>query len=128
MLKQEDDEILLRVILGFIAWAQDNDVHYCYFLINAALARVLKRLRVPLVEAGPEVEHRGRRRPYRTHIATTLNEMRENLPQVARILERSKAYIRYSEFAKPKPATAASAPAQDYLTGNELRQRAPRIA
>jgi N-acyl amino acid synthase of PEP-CTERM/exosortase system len=110
VLRQEDDEILLRVILGFIAWARDNDIQYCYFLINAALARVLKRLSVPLAIAGPEVEHRGTRRPYKTHIATALQDMRANLPRVSRILEHSEPYVRYSEFAEQDLRPSAGHP------------------
>jgi N-acyl amino acid synthase of PEP-CTERM/exosortase system len=98
VLRQEDDEILLRVILGFIAWAQDNGLAHCYFLISSALTRVLKRLHVPLVVAGPEVEHRGMRRPYKTHIATALQEMKDNLPRVSRILAHSEPYLTFSTF------------------------------
>jgi N-acyl amino acid synthase of PEP-CTERM/exosortase system len=94
---QVDDEILLRLILGFIAWASDNGVSYCYLLINSALARVLKRLHVPLTVAGPEVEHRGIRRPYRTHVETVLGAMRKNLPQVSRIMERAEPYLSHRD-------------------------------
>lgn len=128
VLKQEDDEIVLRLILALVGWGQENEIRYCYYLINAALARVLKRLHVPLVTAGAQVEHRGKRKPYRTDVKQLARDLTENLPQVARILGGSKAYIPYSEFAKPKLARTASAPTQDSLTANETRQRAPRIA
>lgn len=109
VVRQEDDEILLRLILGFIAWAQDNGVQQCYFLINAALARVLNRLHVPLVIAGPEVEHRGVRRPYKTHIATALREMREHPAQVSRMLEGTKPYLLYSDLPRMKLQRSATA-------------------
>jgi len=96
--KQEDNEILLRVLLAFLAWAHEHEVEYSYFLINAALARILGRLHMPLTVAGDTVEHRGRRTPYLTHIDTAYRVMREKLPQLRRIEARGRTYVRYSAF------------------------------
>jgi hypothetical protein len=38
------------------------------------------------------------RRPYKTHIATALQEMKDNLPRVSRILAHSEPYLTFSTF------------------------------
>ena len=99
--RRSNDEILLRLILGFIAWAKDNDVSYCYFLITAALARILSRFHLPLAVAGPEVDHRGMRRPYRTHVERAFCEMLEKVPQVRRLAQQGEPYVSHRRLADP---------------------------
>jgi N-acyl amino acid synthase of PEP-CTERM/exosortase system len=107
--RQEDNEILLRTLIAFATWSQNNDVEYAYFLITAALARVLKRLHMPLTVAGEKVEHRGQRTPYMTHINDAARTMRDNLREWQRIEENSIPYVPYSAFSA-SPASPFGSP------------------
>lgn len=95
---EEKNEALLRLLWASFEWGEKNDVDYCYFIVTAPLARMLKRFGIPLTILGTEVKHRGVRHPYRYNIHEAKKGMIATLPKFARLMQRSEAYIRYSEF------------------------------
>lgn len=95
---EEKNEALLRLLWASFEWGAENGVDYCYFIVTAPLARMLKSFGIPLTILGTEVKHRGVRHPYRYSIHEAKKGMIATLPKFARLMQRSKAYIRYSEF------------------------------
>ena len=90
-------EILLSFIRATFAWSRENDVRYCYFLINRALARTLKRLNLQLTPVGDSCEHRGVRTPYLVDLRLSEQRMLEKLSVFKELNSRGAPYSRSSE-------------------------------
>ena len=86
---QEKNEVLLRLLWATFEWGLTNDIDYCYGIITAPLARLLKRFGVPLEVVGTEVRHRGVRRPHRYHVGEAKAGMGATLPEFAHLVEAS---------------------------------------
>ena len=97
-------EILLSFIRATFAWSRENDVRYCYFLINQALARTLKRLNLQLIQVGDSCEHRGVRTPYQVNLRVSEQRMLEKLPVFNELYSHDAPYSYYSECAEPEVA------------------------
>ena len=89
-------EILLSFIRAVFAWSRDNDVHYCYFLINRALARTLKRLNLELTPVGDSCEHRGIRTPYLVDLRLSEQRMLKKLSVFKELSSRGEPFSCYS--------------------------------
>lgn len=89
-------EILLNFIRATCAWSREHDVLFCYFLINRALARTLKRLNIELIQVGDSIEHRGMRTPYVVDLRMTEQRMLERLPEFKALSANASPYFRYS--------------------------------
>jgi N-acyl amino acid synthase of PEP-CTERM/exosortase system len=57
-------EILAGMLRAAIEYARDHGTNHLYFLINRALARMVRRMEFEIVQVGSPVEHRGTRYPY----------------------------------------------------------------
>ena len=93
-------EILLSFIRAVFAWSRENDVHYCYFLINRALARTLKRLNLDLTQIGDSCEHRGIRTPYLVDLRLSERRMLEKLSVFKELTSNGEPFSYYSELQK----------------------------
>lgn len=99
-------EILLSFIRATFAWSKDNNVRDCYFLINRALARTLKRLNLELKPVGESCEHRGVRTPYLVDLRLSEQRMLEKLSVFKELNSRGAPYSCYSNSevaAKKEP-------------------------
>ena len=94
--RQENNDVLLRLLRASFEWRPA--VKYCYFIVTAALARVLARLGIPLTRVGDQVEHRGVRIPFRYDVEEALEGMQQTLSGFAAMVNNSSAYIAYSQF------------------------------
>jgi N-acyl-L-homoserine lactone synthetase len=57
-------EILAGMLRAAIEYARDHGTNHLFFLINRALARMVRRMEFEIVQVGSPVEHRGTRYPY----------------------------------------------------------------
>jgi N-acyl-L-homoserine lactone synthetase len=80
-------EILAGMLRAAIEYTRDHDVHHLYFLINRALARMVRRMEFDIIQIGTGVEHRGTRYPY----AANLNELVHGA--VTRSREMAKLFL-----------------------------------
>jgi N-acyl amino acid synthase of PEP-CTERM/exosortase system len=96
--RQEDNEILQRLLRASFAWGMSQGIDYCYFIINRALARLLKRLGIPLHVRGEAVEHRGARTPHCYDVRAAHAGMLAELSSYAHMVEHSPGYIAFSDF------------------------------
>ena len=93
---QEDNDVLLRLIRASLSLRPN--VEHCYFIVTAALSRVLSRFGIPLTQVGNPVQHRGTRIPFRYAVQEAEKGMLATTPAFSAIVERSAAYIAYSDF------------------------------
>lgn len=94
--RQEDNDVLLRLLGASFGWRPQ--IEYCYFIVTAALSRVLTRFGIPLTKVGSPLEHRGVRIPFRYDVREAEEGMLETLPGYASIAETSRHYVRYSDY------------------------------
>ncbi len=90
-------EILLGFIRAVFAWSRENEVSHCYFLINRALARTLKRLNLKLDQVGDSCEHRGTRTPYVVNLRVSEQRMLEKLSVFRELNSHGRPYACFSE-------------------------------
>lgn len=91
-------EIMLGFIRATFAWSRKNDVTHCYFLVNKALARTLKRLNILLTPVGDAFEHRGLRTPYLVDLRESERRMKEKLVVFRELERRGEPYVLYSDL------------------------------
>ena len=94
--RQYDNDVLLRLLRASFVWAPR--VQYCYFIVTAALARVLSRFGIPLTQVGQPLEHRGTRIPYRYEVEAAEAGMQHTLSGFAALAASSDAYVTASDF------------------------------
>jgi len=94
--RQYDNDVLLRLLRA--SFAPSLDIRYCYFIVTAALARVLTRFGIALTRVGHEIEHRGVRIPFRYDVEQADQGMRETLTSFAAMAKTGPAFLRASEF------------------------------
>jgi N-acyl amino acid synthase of PEP-CTERM/exosortase system len=104
--RQEDNEILLRLLRASFDWGLSHGIDFCYFIINRALARLLKRLGIPLQVMGDPVEHRGSRTPHCYDVRAAHAGMLAELPSYARMVSHSRGYVAFSDFMKEDQCAA----------------------
>ncbi|HYN77767.1 MAG TPA: PEP-CTERM/exosortase system-associated acyltransferase [Lamprocystis sp. (in: g-proteobacteria)] len=107
--QQEDNDVFLRLLRASLEWRPA--VRYCYFIVTAALARVLARFGIPLTRVGEQVEHRGVRIPFRYDVIEALEGMQQTLSGFAAMVKNSAPYIAYSEFVDGDFMTHTFSPA-----------------
>ena len=101
-------EIMLGLINSTFEWARRNDVRYCYFLINRALARTLQRLNLDLKPVGDPIEHRGTRTPYIVDMRDSELRMKQKL-SVFRELARQDVHYRHNSQLQNELSNTAMA-------------------
>lgn len=99
-------EIMLGLINSVFEWARRNDVRYCYFLINRALARTLQRLNLDLRPVGNPVEHRGTRIPYIVDMRDSEMRMKQKLSVFRELSRQGVPYYHYSQLPNEVSNTA----------------------
>ncbi|MCG5524437.1 GNAT family N-acetyltransferase [Ectothiorhodospira haloalkaliphila] len=65
-------ELFAGMLRAAIEYSRDKDIPYMYFLVNRALARMVRRLGFEFSLAGMPCEHRGVRYPYLAHLDTAV--------------------------------------------------------
>ncbi|MCB1876537.1 MAG: GNAT family N-acetyltransferase [Chromatiales bacterium] len=63
--RRTDSAILALLVQASVAYGVELGLPNLMFLTSPAVARLLRRLRLPLIQLGPLVEHRGMRAPFR---------------------------------------------------------------
>lgn len=67
---------MLKATLGTVLTCADTfRLEHVLFLITPALARVVQRIGIPMVQAGEPIEHRGERRVYLSRVALALDAL-----------------------------------------------------
>ena len=99
-------EIMLGLINSTFEWARRNDVRYCYFLINRALARTLQRLNLNLRPVGNPIEHRGTRTPYIVDMRDSEMRMKQKLSVFRELSRQGTHYCHYSQLPTELSDTA----------------------
>ncbi|MCB1878606.1 MAG: PEP-CTERM/exosortase system-associated acyltransferase [Gammaproteobacteria bacterium] len=93
-------EIMLGFIRATFAWSRKHNVSHCYFLVNNALARTLKRLNIMLTPVGDAIEHRGMRTPYVVDLRESERRMKQKLAVFRELERKGEPYVIYSELSK----------------------------
>jgi hypothetical protein len=98
-----------------IEYTRDHDVYHLYFLINRALARMVRRMEFDIIKAGPAIEHRGVRHPYVANLNELVFGAVMRSPEMAKLfLEGEDPYQNHSAIEPPQsrcPAARATAAA-----------------
>jgi N-acyl amino acid synthase of PEP-CTERM/exosortase system len=96
--RRREPELVLGLLRAAAAYSREHDIRYWYFLITPALARILTRLNIQLDKVGPLCRHRGERYPFLADLARSERQMAAGSPEIAAMLRRGPAYMRYSEL------------------------------
>jgi N-acyl-L-homoserine lactone synthetase len=96
-------ELLRSVIVGTVGHSQEHGIEWLVFLICPGLARVLQKLGIPMEACGPEIDHRGIRQAYRSHIASGIGL----LPWTRCLREGVTGYELFSAHSVPTMENAA---------------------
>lgn len=100
-------EILAGMLRAAIEYTRDQNVRHLFFLINPALARMVKRMQFDITRAGPACDHRGIRHPYIANLDAAVFRAVTRSEEMARLfLDGDEPYRLYSEI-EPLPIPAA---------------------
>ncbi len=66
-------EVMLGLIRAAREFGLNKGINSWYFLVEPALARIIKRVGIDLYRCGPGVQHRGLRHPYCGEVGTCFN-------------------------------------------------------
>ena len=98
-------EILAGMLRAAIEYTRDQDTYHLYFLINPALARMVKRMQLDIVRVGPGVNHRGIRYPYAANLNEVVFGAVRRSPEMASLfLEGEDPYRYYSKSESSEPS------------------------
>ena len=101
-------------------YALKRNIDYCIMLITDAFARMLRKLGVTLVQAGPVIEHRGMRTAYLVDMRKSVVSMAKKSSGVRDLFRRSKhAYVRISSVAMDDTIDCVSEYTPDHSLFNE---------
>jgi N-acyl-L-homoserine lactone synthetase len=67
------EHLLQSIIIAALGYSQSERIEWLVFLVSPGLARMLEKLDVPMEACGPEIEHRGRRRAFRSQVNNAIN-------------------------------------------------------
>ena len=92
--------LILKGLLSAAArYSEENNVPYWYFLTSPALARIISRLNIQLIEIGTACEHRGTRYPFLANLKQAIEQAKQGCPDLAYMLSRKvNSYKRFSEL------------------------------
>lgn len=97
--RRREPEILLGLLRAGFRFSETAGLDYWVILITPALARMLQRINTSIERIGPSCAHRGQRFPYVTQLAREERQISEIDPEVADMLGRGPAYLRFSQAA-----------------------------
>ena len=118
--KKQQFEVTLGMIRAAGIYALKRNIDYCMMLITDAFARLLRKLGVTLRQAGPAIEHRGRRTPYLVDMRESVMSMAKKSSAVRDLFRRSKhAYVRISSVSMDDTIDCVSEYTPDHSLFNE---------
>ena len=95
-------EILAGMLRAAIEYTRDQDVHHLYFLVNAALARMVKSMHFEIRRAGAACDHRGIRHPYLANLDEAVFQAVTRSPEMSNLfLKGEDPYRFYSATRSP---------------------------
>ena len=95
-------EILAGMLRAAIEYTRDQDVHHLYFLVNAALARMVKSMHFEIRRAGAACDHRGIRHPYLANLDEAVFAAVTRSPEMSSLfLKGEDPYRPYSTTRSP---------------------------
>jgi N-acyl amino acid synthase of PEP-CTERM/exosortase system len=110
LLESRDPWILIGLLRAVRQYTDERSILRCLFLAAESMASAVRAAGFSISEAGPEVEHRGRRRAYRFHWNAAEAGLERRSPVVARMFGRRPAYClasRCETFAEDPLASGA---------------------
>ncbi|MBK1672847.1 GNAT family N-acyltransferase [Ectothiorhodospira shaposhnikovii] len=78
-------ELFAVMLRAAIEYSRDRNIPYMYFLVNRALARMVRRLGFEFSLAGVPCEYRGTRYPFLAHLDTAVQRAIQASPDMARL-------------------------------------------
>ncbi len=118
--KKQQFEVTLGMIRAAGIYALKRNIDFCIMLITDAFARMLRKLGVTLVQAGPAVDHRGMRTAYLVDMRKSVMSMAKKSSAVRDLFRRSKhAYVRISSVAIDDTIDCVSEYTPDHSLFNE---------
>ena len=118
--KKQQFEVTLGMIRAAGIYALKRNIDFCIMLITDAFARMLRKLGVTLVQAGPAVDHRGMRTAYLVDMRKSVMSMAKKSSAVRDLFRRSKhAYVRISSVAMDDTIDCVSEYTPDHSLFNE---------
>jgi N-acyl amino acid synthase of PEP-CTERM/exosortase system len=96
--------VTMGLLRAAYAYNRRLGFRYWYFLVSPPLARILGRVGIGLVPAGPSCEHRGLRTPYYTDVERSQMGILASGTEATEIFAREPAYRLYSELGQATEA------------------------
>ncbi|MCG5502075.1 GNAT family N-acyltransferase [Ectothiorhodospira lacustris] len=97
-------ELFAVMLRAAIEYSRNQDIPYMYFLVNRALARMVRRLGFEFSLAGVPCEYRGTRYPYLAHLDTAVQRATQSSPDMARLfLHGGEPYLLASTSSRHCP-------------------------
>lgn len=101
--KQQESEVTLGLLRAAAAYSQERNIRYWYVLTTNSIARLMKRLHLPLHPIGTGIEHRGTRYPFLAHVEKSRERAERLSPEFARLFSHPQPYVRYSALSGEAP-------------------------
>ena len=101
--RRDGPVILMGLIRAAVAVSTERSIRQWLFLINPALARVLKHLKVNLQRVGPALDHRGTRIPYLSDVGRLQQLGRDRDGPIGMLMAKGRAYRLFSEAFECAP-------------------------
>ncbi|WP_143096320.1 GNAT family N-acyltransferase [Ectothiorhodospira mobilis] len=92
----ERSELFAVMLRAAIEYSRDHEIPFMYFLVNRALARMVRRLGFTFSQAGVPCEHRGIRYPYLAHLDTAVDHAVRSSPDMARLFLQGEVPYRFA--------------------------------
>jgi N-acyl-L-homoserine lactone synthetase len=94
--------MLQNIIIAALDYSRHTGIEWLVFLVSPGLARILQRVRVPMEACGPEIEHRGVRRAFRSNVAEAI----QMIPWATALRQGTPGYGLFSDTDTDNRAAA----------------------
>jgi N-acyl amino acid synthase of PEP-CTERM/exosortase system len=95
-------EIILGLLRAAVDYSYEHEIQNWYFLTTKALARIINRLCIQLINVGSPCQHNGVRHPFIANLKTAEKQATEGCSLIGEWRKRSTiSYFRYSDLEKP---------------------------
>ena len=91
-------EIMLGLIRAAREFGLNSGINSWYFLVEPSLARGIKRVGIDLHRCGPDVQHRGLRRPYSGEVDTCFDGVFSGQNEISAMFSKQDTYRPYSRL------------------------------
>lgn len=113
-------EVILGMLRTVVIFGLKRRIDYYYLLITAPFARILRRIGVVLHQAGPPIEHRGKRTPYLIDLRESVVSGTSRSPEIKALFARARnAYVRISKVVEDPDVELVSEFSPDHSLFNE---------